>query len=290
MAEYAVITMKRILVLVGLPASGKSTFANELLLKEPGQWVRSNKDSLREMAHASRWSGGNERFILRLRDQIILMALEDGKHVIVDDTNFGKHIDHIRELVKGLAVVEVNDSFLQVSTEECIRRDLLRPKSVGKGVILEMYRKYVEVLPPMPVYDSALSDAIIVDMDGTLSLLNGRSPYDASTCDRDPANQPVLDTVLLWQKSVKVIIMSGRTDDCRPQTEKWLAQHGVEATDIFMRATGDQRKDSIVKQELFDRHILNKYNVKFVLDDRKQVVQMWRGLGLTVFQVAEGDF
>jgi hypothetical protein len=142
----------------------------------------------------------------------------------------------------------------------------------------------------MPVYDSALSDAIIVDMDGTLSLLNGRSPYDASTCDRDPANQPVLDTVLLWQKSVKVIIMSGRTDDCRPQTEKWLAQHGVEATDIFMRATGDQRKDSIVKQELFDRHILNKYNVKFVLDDRKQVVQMWRGLGLTVFQVAEGDF
>jgi predicted kinase len=282
--------MKRVLVLVGLPASGKSTFANELLLKEPGQWVRSNKDSLREMAHASRWSGGNEKFILKLRDQIIMMALEDGKHVIVDDTNFGKHIDHIRELVKGLAVVEINDSFLQVSVEECIRRDLLRPKSVGKGVIMEMYRKYVEVPSPPPVYNSALPEAIIVDMDGTLSLLNGRSPYDAATCDRDLANQPVLDTVLMWQKSVKVIIMSGRTDDCRSQTERWLAQYGVQATGIFMRATGDQRKDAIIKKELFDRHILGKYNVKFILDDRKQVVQMWRGLGLTVFQVAEGDF
>jgi predicted kinase len=282
--------MKRVLVLVGLPASGKSTFANELLLKESGKWVRSNKDSLREMAHAARWSSSNEKFILKLRDQIIMMALEDGKHVIVDDTNFGSHIDHIRELVKGLAVVEVNNSFLQVSVEECIRRDLLRPKSVGKDVILEMYHKYIEVPTPAPVYDAALPDAIIVDMDGTLSLLNGRSPYNTAICDRDPANQPVLDAVLLWQKFVKVIIMSGRTDDCLPQTKKWLAQYGVEATGIFMRTTGDQRKDSIVKQELFNQNILGKYNIKFVLDDRKQVVQMWRGLGLTVFQVAEGDF
>jgi predicted kinase len=282
--------MKRVLVLVGLPASGKSTFANSLLLAEPGCWVRSNKDSLRAMAHASHWSKGNEKFILRLRDQIIMMAMEDGKNVIVDDTNFGKHINHIKELVKGQAIVEVNDSFLQVPLEECIRRDARRAQPVGKGVIMQMYRQYVQVLTPPPVYDSNLSDAIIVDMDGTLSLLNGRSPFDATTCDRDPPNQPVLDTVLLWQQSVKVIILSGRMDDCQVQTKKWLAQYGVKPTGIFMRVTGDQRKDSIIKQEIFDREILGKYNVKFVLDDRQQVVDMWRSLGLTVFQVAEGDF
>ncbi len=282
--------MKRVLVLVGLPASGKSTFANNLLLAEPGCWVRSNKDALRAMAHASHWSKGNEKFILRLRDQIIMMAMADGKNVIVDDTNFGKHINHIKELVKGEAIVEVNDSFLKVPLEECIRRDALRPQPVGKGVIMQMYRQYVQVLTPPPVYDSNLADAIIVDMDGTLSLLNGRNPYDASTCDQDPPNQPVLDTVLLWQQSIKVIILSGRMDDCRPQTEKWLVQHGVKPTAIFMRATGDQRKDSIIKQEIFDREILGKYNIKFVLDDRQQVVDMWRSLGLTVFQVAEGDF
>jgi predicted kinase len=282
--------MKRVLVLVGLPASGKSTFANSLLLAEPGGWVRSNKDSLRAMAHASHWSKGNEKFILRLRDQIILMAMADGKNVIVDDTNFGRHIDHIKELVKGQGIVEVNDSFLQVPLEECLRRDALRPQPVGKGVIMQMYRNYLQVLISPPVYDPNLADAIIVDMDGTLSLLNGRSPYDASTCDLDPPHQPVLDTVLLWQKSVKIIILSGRTDDCRVQTEKWLAQYGVKPAGIFMRATGDQRKDSIIKQEIFDREILGKYNVKFVLDDRQQVVDMWRNLGLTVFQVAEGDF
>jgi predicted kinase len=282
--------MKKVLILLGLPASGKSTFANNLLLKNPGSWVRSNKDLLREMAHASHWSKANEKFIVKLRDQIILMALEDGKHVVVDDTNFGRHIDHIRELVKGLATVEINDSFLQVPVEECIRRDLLRSRSVGKDVIMEMYRKFVEVPVPPMAEDPNLPAALIVDMDGTLSLLNGRNPFDASTCDRDPPNQPVLDTVLLWQQSLQVIVMSGRTDDCRPQTEKWLAQYGVKPAGIFMRATGDQRKDSIIKQELFDRHVLGQYNVKFVLDDRNQVVDMWRSLGLTVFQVAEGDF
>ena len=52
--------MKKVIILVGLPASGKSKFANELLLSEPGRWVRTNKDLLREMAHASYWSPGNE--------------------------------------------------------------------------------------------------------------------------------------------------------------------------------------------------------------------------------------
>jgi hypothetical protein len=57
-----------------------------------------------------------------------------------------------------------------------------------------------------------------------------------------------------------------------------------------MHAAADMRKDSVVKQELFERFVRDKYNISFILDDRQQVVDMWRGLGLTVFQVAEGDF
>jgi len=59
---------------------------------------------------------------------------------------------------------------------------------------------------------------------------------------------------------------------------------------LFMRATGDQRRDHIVKEEIFDREIRGRYHVVGVFDDRAQVVRMWRSLGPTVFQVAEGNF
>lgn len=282
--------MKRVIMTLGLPASGKSTFAKELLDSEPGRWVRVNKDLLREMCHDSRWTSSNEKFILKLRDQIILTALEDGKHVIIDDTNFGKHVAHVTGLVKGKAVVEVNNIFLATPPEECVRRDLKRLNSVGKDVIMEMYNKYIAVPATPPAFDPELREAIIVDMDGTLSLLNGRNPFDASTCDQDLPSQPVLETVLKWQESVQIIVVSGRTDDCQLQTENWLNRHGVKYGSLHLRKTGDQRKDAIIKEEIYREWIEGKYNIKFVLDDRQQVVDMWRRLGLTVFQVDKGNF
>jgi len=53
---------------------------------------------------------------------------------------------------------------------------------------------------------------------------------------------------------------------------------------------GDGRKDAVVKREIFDREIRDNWRIVGVFDDRQQVVRMWRALGLTVFQVAEGDF
>ena len=59
---------------------------------------------------------------------------------------------------------------------------------------------------------------------------------------------------------------------------------------LFMRASGDTRKDEIVKLELFDAHVRGKYDVRLVLDDRDRVVRMWRSIGLTCLQVADGEF
>lgn len=283
--------MKRVVMTVGLPASGKSTWAKKLLTKEAGRWVRVNKDLLREMCHDSKHTKANEKFIVRLRNLIILEALEDGKHVIVDDTNLHpKHIRVVKELVKGKATVEVNNSFLEVPVKECIRRDLNRPKSVGKDVIMQMYRQFILPKVAAPVHDSMLEDVIVVDMDGTLALMGDRSPYDASKCDQDPPNMPVVQTILKWQETNKIIVMSGRTDDAKEKTENWLKRYGVQYAALHMRKTGDMRKDTIVKEEMYRTHLEGKYNVIAVFDDRKSVVEMWRSLGLSVFQVAEGDF
>jgi hypothetical protein len=91
--------------------------------------------------------------------------------------------------------------------------------------------------------------------------------------------------------SSEILILSGRTDDCRDVTEQWLAKHlPVNYRELHMRKTGDHRKDSVVKEEIFWRDIAPNYNVLGVFDDRDQVVRMWRSIGLTCFQVAPGNF
>jgi hypothetical protein len=133
---------------------------------------------------------------------------------------------------------------------------------------------------------------VLVDVDGTVALRAGRSPYDETLVDTDLPNRPVIMTVrALHAAGHAIVYCSGRTEGCRDKTEVWLREHvGVPFEALHMRPVGDQRRDSIVKLELFDAHIRHRYAVLCVLDDRKQVVEAWRAIGLTVLAVADGDF
>jgi hypothetical protein len=57
-----------------------------------------------------------------------------------------------------------------------------------------------------------------------------------------------------------------------------------------MREEGSNERDSIVKHRMFEGNIRGKYFIEYILDDRNQVVEMWRNMGLTCLQVADGDF
>jgi predicted kinase len=110
----------------GLPASGKSTWSKQHVQISNGSVKRVNKDDLRSMLDSDAWSKSNERFILELRDQIILMALEAGRHIIVDDTNLNPvHWFHISALVGDKAQVLLKD-FMDVPVAECIARNKAR--------------------------------------------------------------------------------------------------------------------------------------------------------------------
>ena len=96
--------MKTVLILKGLPASGKSTFARKLLEENKGAWKRLNKDELRLMLDNSQHSNDNEKFIERVRDMMIIEALKAGKHVIIDDTNLSERpVDRITQVVQKYA-------------------------------------------------------------------------------------------------------------------------------------------------------------------------------------------
>ena len=160
---------------------------------------------------------------------------------------------------------------------------------MGEQVIRKMYNQYIRTHEEHK-YNPELPNCIICDLDGTLAILNGRSPYDASTCDQDLINQPVLDVINRFKSTHKIFFFSGREDKYKDQTIKFLEKCGIEEYVLEMRKTGDFRKDNIVKKEMYEEHIRDLFNVLFVLDDRNQVVELWRDLGLTCFQVAEGNF
>jgi predicted kinase len=283
---------KRVILLRGLPASGKSTWAKEQVERYPGRYKRISKDNLRTMLDNGKWSKANEKFILEVRDTLILLALQEGYHVLVDDTNLHeKHEKAIRELVKGLATVEIKD-FTHVPLETCLERDRNRPNYVGEQVIRAMYRDFLQPkLAQPPVHDPLLPNAIICDLDGTLALLNGRNPYDASRCEEDTLNEAISGILGNYHHNGHhILLASGRSEKHREQTERWLLAHEINYHALYMRPSGDSRKDSIVKREIYEQSIQGKYNIEFVLDDRQQVVDVWRSLGLICLQVAEGDF
>jgi hypothetical protein len=145
------------------------------------------------------------------------------------------------------------------------------------------------------VSNSTLPKAIICDIDGTIAKMHDRGPYDVTLYHTDVLNEPVADLVDRYvDDGFYILFVTGRKEDHRLETSAWLQSFqyldGDEKQHLFMRKHRDLRNDSVVKRELFDEHIRGKFDVRFVLDDRNRVVNMWRNLGLTVFQVEKGNF
>lgn len=314
--------MQTLLMLQGLPGSGKSSYAADLCQRDPSFTV-VNKDAIRERLKREgiTWSHKNEiAHVLPARDAAIVTALQAGLSVVVDDTNLAtKHVETLRKLAQAHgAAFQIHR--LEVSLDECIRRDAARgEKRVGADIIRGMAAQYLapDVVPY--VVDMALPWAVLCDLDGTLALSSHhRGPYEHEKCADDEVNPAVamvlsmavsMNTVRTFAmlsikhgfsdpltvkiaeaKQMHIIFLTGRMEKYRPQTMAFLERTRCNAGPLFMRATGDSRADHIVKSELFDQHVRGKYNVAFVLDDRNSVVAQWRRMGLTCLQVADGAF
>lgn len=326
----------------GLPGCGKSTFAAELIKREPGRWIRINRDDLRGMAvgpgnnpHDRQYGKDREDLIRTFKEDATRQAIRAGYDVILDDTHLvPQTVKKIHTLAMSIGDVNVLEKAFNVSVADCVARDEKRTgfarvgekviKDMARGAGLDKGRKlqdketYYEPRAnsfQAVVQDSNLPKAIMCDLDGTLAIIGNRTPYDATNCDEiDLPNLPVIAAVMaMHAQGVKVIFMSGRDVKYRPETERFIERYCrvsnpnftkdvMETTEtksipyeLHMRGeldltVTDQRKDAIIKSELFNAHVAGKYNVLFVLDDRNQVVDFWREIGLTCFQVNPGAF
>lgn len=315
--------MTKLTILRGLPGSGKTTLAKaeypnsvlverdilrvELYPLEKGQAYYVHPDFQRREARVTQ--------ILHNR---IKDLLAQGVDVVSADTSLSartvKDLARVARSVGGHIEVEV--VVVDTPVEECIRRQKFRPEDeqVPEEVIRSMHGRYfplkeVDLTNVMASKDEKAAKfyaslepvkpltgapwALIVDIDGTVATHEGiRGHHDYHRVLEDAPKDDIIELVnVLWPEHASpVIFVSGRPDSCREDTVEWLKAHGLPSDNLFMRKTGDFRPDYLVKYELFNEHIRGNYNVRYVLDDRNQVVKMWRALGLTCLQVAFGDF
>ena len=149
-------------------------------------------------------------------------------------------------------------------------------------------------------------NTIIFDLDGTLAIIDkrrelSRKPngkidfkilHDPSNIHLDKPNPPVVKMAQMFaQDGFNIVIFSGRSDKTATATLSWLSENKVPFNKLVMRPydTMNFIPDEVLKKNMLDKHV-DITDVFLVVDDRQKVVDMWRSLGLTVFQVAEGDF
>lgn len=299
--EIKMATKPKLEVLKGLPASGKSTYAKQLV--EEG-WTRTNKDTIRldRNLFPTGYNYKNkkhEKLVIKERNRMIEQALSKGRDVVVDDTNLNPiHIKELASIARQYnANFIINDSFLNVPLAECIERDKNREASVGENVIRGMFNQYIKPKFDGKEYNPELPFCIISDIDGTLAHMNGkRGPFEwhkVGFDDIDLGVAHILDGVSMINYAT-VFLFSGRDEVCRPETEEWLERHDISYKELYMRRTdhvdknGGQVKDTLVKKEMYEKYIKDKYNVLFILDDRPAVCRFWRDeCNLRVLQLGD---
>lgn len=143
--------MNRFIICRGLPASGKSTWAKEWVMRDPEHRVRINQDDIRLML-GKYWVPARELIVSTIQQEAVLAVMNFGVDIVIDNTNLNKKVvdAYVKVAEKFKYTVEYKD-FFNVSLGECIRHNAIRNASLPKDiqlddtVIVGMYERYKDV-------------------------------------------------------------------------------------------------------------------------------------------------
>lgn len=306
-----VMTMKKlkVIVLQGPPCSGKSTWANNYLQeKHNDNTIIVSRDIIRT-GRSKYWIPSQERWVEDVEVSQVESALRLGFNVIIDDTNLNpKTIAKWEKIANDYSAKIVFKNFY-IPFEEAVRRDNNpdRKHTVGKREIKKFYylyypqrlkeesRQTIRHKVYCPTINGRLKHCVICDIDGTLAWMNNRGAFEYEKVSEDNFDHRLAYLLKHFYKSgINIIFFSGRekVDGCEKDTIQWLTSVlGFSDFLLFMREKGDYRPDEVLKKELFEKNVHERYFPLCVFDDRNKVVNMWReDIGLLTCQVNEGNF
>ena len=302
--------MANIIVLVGPPGCGKTTWAK--LYVEGHMAKRVNKDDLRKMTHTE-YNGQDEKVIKRIRNYAIESWLQKGYDVVVDDTNLDQHVfADMQQIASRIGDIGVREHRFIIDMETC--RNQNENRAVGvvpEGDWNALWLAYTLrkknddfYAPPIDIEMlmrneelkvSILPRAVIVDLDNTIAMFpNGRGPFEHEKIPNDIPNRSLLYILnILSKRDVEIIIVSGRNGETEEATRQWLSTNDVWFDSLYMRPPDKEYasiRDYLVKKEIYEKHIKDKYFVICAFEDREQTTVGWRALGIPTCQVDFGRY
>lgn len=302
-------------MLYGPPACGKSTFARAYV-EENKNAIIVNRDSIRLSIGETNFEKQKEDFVTDIEVFSVKKGIEHGFDVIIDATNLNPTTVARWEGISKELGCELDRKEFYLPYSIALQMDKKRASeggaSVGEKVLRKFYQKYYyekyieEVgidVRPIRDFDNSLPPCVMVDLDGTLCIHNGRTAFEYDKIPSDKCDHRLKYLIELYiEAGIEVIFLSGREKigDCEKLTKEWLKKNitstkrklsaEVPTYTLVMRECGDHRPDDIVKAELFEKHIEGQFNPICVYDDRDKVVKMWRDRGILCNQVYYGNF
>lgn len=266
--------MARMIILRGIPGSGKSTWRDESGLS----FV--NMDTLRQECR-----GYSEREVRIVHDERILFFLDKGIDFIIDNTHIKNHSYQKYLAWAGEAGYETYVKLFKTDLQTCIERNSQRDNPVPLSVLLRMAHDFGYDLRQVFRIGPDQNDkipTIIVDLDGAQD--------ENASClgiSSDRKNETVASITQKFYDSTLVLLVSGREETYRAQTETWLEEHQVPYDWLLMRPFYDKSDDDLVKKTLFNTYVAPYCRVLFCVHDHPDAYHTWRALGLTCFQIQE---
>jgi hypothetical protein len=293
---------KNIIVTIGLPGSGKTTWGKSFL-KQNSDYVKIERDDLRfGLRDISIGDKNFETLITKLQYQMVHTALNNKYNVILSDTNCNKkYLEAFINEFKYKA--NITFKIFDTPVETCIDRDSKRERKVGEEVIKRMNNGFKDVINNMDLnpitklpeihqphfYDDTLLDCIIIDLDGTIAHANNkRGIYDFKEVGVDDLDYNMFKIIeSIASNDVALIFLTARSEICYDETLAWLTKNNFPLLNymLLMRNEGDFRPSTVVKQELYKTYVKGKLNVLCAFDDKTDVIEMWRDNDIKALQV-----
>lgn len=293
----------KLVMLVGPPGSGKSTMSKRY--REEG-FTYVNQDSQGKFQHMENFRE----------------ALRQGQNILVDRMNFNKiqRNNYLQPALDAGYYVEIH--VLHVPYGECFKRvcartdhETIKDTESAEQALRFFFKSYerVEDYEGDKVYRHYMEGvkpyAVVCDLDGTLCNVEHRRHHVRTEGKKknwvafmegikdDTLHVWCADLLERFATDYHIVYCSGRSQAEYDVTVDWLNRHDMlfknddgRNHSLYMRMAGDSRQDNIVKEIILDFEILTRFTPYFMIDDRTQVVEMWRRRGFTCLQCDEGNF